>query len=86
MSPDEATVLPFVRSFNEVLKIAARYDLAVSGDALTFLENIGMAAQVIPLCQVGGPGGGSGRGVNIPRMIHMKVKVTTKEIGCYSVH
>jgi hypothetical protein len=53
VSPDEATVLPFARDFSSVIRIAARYDLAISGDALSFLENIGMAAQVIPLCQVG---------------------------------
>lgn len=52
VSPDEATVLPFARDFPSVLRIASRYDLAISGDALSFLENIGMAAQVIPLCQV----------------------------------
>ena len=53
VSPDELTVLPFVRSFTDVLRIASRYDLAVSGDALSYLETVGLAAEVIPLCQVG---------------------------------
>lgn len=33
------------------LQVASEYDLAVSGDALTYAESIGAAAALIPLCQ-----------------------------------
>jgi cation-transporting ATPase 13A1 len=56
VSPDEhqggGSPIPFERSLDSLLKVASQYDLAVSGDALSFLESIKMADTVIPLCQV----------------------------------
>ncbi|GAX79126.1 hypothetical protein CEUSTIGMA_g6566.t1 [Chlamydomonas eustigma] len=52
ISPDEGTVLPFVRSQLDILRIASHYDLALSGEALSYLESLGLATGVIPLCQV----------------------------------
>ncbi|KAG1664897.1 hypothetical protein FOA52_006243 [Chlamydomonas sp. UWO 241] len=52
VSPDEATVVPFSRNFDDLLRVACRYDLAVSGDALSYMERIGCAKAAIPLCQV----------------------------------
>ncbi len=45
--------ITFSRSFTDLLAVATDYDLAVSGDALTYAESIGLAPQLIPLCQVG---------------------------------
>ena len=65
ISPDESVLLPFSRQRGDVLLLASRYDLAVSGDALAYVESIGLAPLLIPLCQVSGVGermwGGAGR-------------------------
>jgi cation-transporting ATPase 13A1 len=45
-------VPPRSRDFDDLLRVACRYDLAVSGDALTYMERIGCAKAAIPLCQV----------------------------------
>ena len=53
VSPDESIPpIPFNRSLEGVLSVASQYDLAISGDALSFLESIKLTQLVIPLCQV----------------------------------
>lgn len=52
VSPDETIRIPFSRSLDDLLKVASRFDLAVSGEALGYLESIGMAPTVIPMVQV----------------------------------
>lgn len=52
-SPDEQTQVPFSRDFVDLVSLASQYDLAVSGDALAYADSIGVAKQLIPLCQVG---------------------------------
>lgn len=52
VSPDEATVVPFSRQREEALRLAAEYDLCISGDGLTHLHKIGADASFLPLAQV----------------------------------
>lgn len=52
VSPDETVRIPFSRSLDDLLRVASRYDLAVSGEALGYLEGIGLAPTVIPMVQV----------------------------------
>ncbi|KXZ52690.1 hypothetical protein GPECTOR_9g736 [Gonium pectorale] len=51
-SPDESVRLPFSREWDDMLRVASQYDLAVSGDALAHAAAVGVAHQLIPLCQV----------------------------------
>ncbi|GIL88698.1 hypothetical protein Vretimale_17282 [Volvox reticuliferus] len=51
-SPDESVRLPFSRNWDDMLQVASEYDLAVSGDALAHATAVGVASQLIPLCQV----------------------------------
>ncbi|EFJ41014.1 hypothetical protein VOLCADRAFT_107850 [Volvox carteri f. nagariensis] len=51
-SPDESVRLPFSRDWDDMLRVASEYDLAVSGDALAHATAVGVASQLIPLCQV----------------------------------
>ncbi|GLC43701.1 hypothetical protein PLESTB_000409700 [Pleodorina starrii] len=51
-SPDESVHLPFSRNWDDMLRIASEYDLAVSGDALAHATAMGVSSQLIPLCQV----------------------------------
>eukprot|EP00879_Flechtneria_rotunda_P011646 GHRR01012166.1.p1 GENE.GHRR01012166.1~~GHRR01012166.1.p1 ORF type:complete len:806 (+),score=277.48 GHRR01012166.1:722-3139(+) len=52
LSPNEQVRLPFQRSWDQVLLLAAEYDLCLTGDALAHIEGAGLAKKVIPLVQV----------------------------------
>ncbi len=50
--PGAPAQIPFSRAWEDMLEVASRYDLAVSGDALAYCERAGVAAALIPLVQV----------------------------------
>ena len=52
VTPDEATRLEFTRDRMTVLQMASQWDLCISGDGLTHLQQIGEEAAFIPLAQV----------------------------------
>eukprot|EP00775_Hariotina_reticulata_P005162 gene5162-5400_t len=52
-TPNERLHIPFSRSWEELLLLAAEYDLCLTGDALSHIEAVpGLGRQVIPLVQV----------------------------------
>lgn len=51
-TPDEGTQMEFVRDRTAVLQMASEWDLCISGDGLTHLQQIGQEAAFIPLAQV----------------------------------
>lgn len=51
-TPDDSTQLEFVRDRTAVLQMASEWDLCISGDGLTHLQQIGEEAAFIPLAQV----------------------------------
>lgn len=51
-TPDETTQLDFTRDRAAVLQMASEWDLCISGDGLTHLQQIGQEAAFIPLAQV----------------------------------
>ncbi len=52
ITPDESTQLDFSRDRAAVLQMASEWDLCISGDGLTHLQQIGQEAAFIPLAQV----------------------------------
>ena len=52
ITPDESTQLEFTRDRAAVLQMASEWDLCISGDGLTHLQQIGQEAAFIPLAQV----------------------------------
>eukprot|EP00798_Chlamydomonas_sp_ICE-L_P019149 gene19149-25759_t len=52
VSPDETEKEPFSRDFIDLVDIASRYDLAITGDALAYVDSIKLSPKVIPLCQL----------------------------------
>ncbi|CAL8460618.1 g147 [Coccomyxa elongata] len=51
-TPDEGLGLPFERSRQSAVSLAAEWDLCISGDGLHHLQQIGAEADYIPLTQV----------------------------------
>ena len=51
-TPDDGTQLEFSRNRTAVLQMAREWDLCISGDGLTHLQQIGEEAAFIPLAQV----------------------------------
>lgn len=51
-TPDETTEISFTRDRAAVLQLASEWDLCISGDGLTHLQQIGHEAACIPLAQV----------------------------------
>ena len=51
-TPDESTSLEFSRARGTMLQMASEWDLCISGDGLTHLQQIGLEAAFIPLAQV----------------------------------
>lgn len=51
-TPDEGLRLPFERSRQSAVSLAADWDLCISGDGLHHLQQIGAEADYIPLTQV----------------------------------
>lgn len=51
-TPDDGTQLEFTRDRTAVLQMASEWDLCISGDGLTHLQQIGEEAAFIPLAQV----------------------------------
>ena len=52
-TPDETTQMEFTRDRTAVLQMASQWDLCISGDGLTHLQQIGHEAAFVPLAQVG---------------------------------
>lgn len=52
LSPDESVRIPYSREWGPLLQLASEWDLAVSGEALGYVEGLGLGQQLIPLCQV----------------------------------
>ena len=52
ITPDETTHFDFSRDRETVLQMASEWDLCISGDGLTHLQQIGQEAAFIPLAQV----------------------------------
>ena len=52
VTPDEAIHIEFTRDRQTVLQMASKWDLCISGDGLTHLQQIGEEAAFIPLAQV----------------------------------
>lgn len=52
ITPDESSCLDFSRDRLAVLQMASHWDLCISGDGLTHLQQIGQEAAFIPLAQV----------------------------------
>lgn len=53
VSPDEKTSVPFSREWAEVHALACEYDLCLTGDALTHIQQLGLEDYFVPLTQVG---------------------------------
>lgn len=53
VSPDERTSVPFSRAWEEVHALACEYDLCLTGDALTHIQQLGLEDYFVPLTQVG---------------------------------
>ena len=53
ITPDETIHVEFSRDRSTVLEMASEWDLCVSGDGLTHLQQIQQEAAFIPLAQVG---------------------------------
>ena len=51
-TPDEATQMNFTCDRTAALQMASEWDLCISGDGLTHLQQIGQEAAFIPLAQV----------------------------------
>ena len=52
ITPDESSQLEFTRDRAAVLQMASEWDLCISGDGLTHLQQTGQEAAFIPLAQV----------------------------------
>ena len=52
VTPDESTCMAFTQNRLAVLQMARQWDLCISGDGLTHLQQIGEEAAFIPLAQV----------------------------------
>lgn len=52
ITPDESSHLEFTRDRAAVLQMASEWDLCISGDGLTHLQQTGQEAAFIPLAQV----------------------------------
>ncbi|GMH40341.1 hypothetical protein BSKO_08245 [Bryopsis sp. KO-2023] len=52
ISPDEKTVIPFSARRKDLLRVAANWDMCITGDALPYLMKRGVASFVIPMVQV----------------------------------
>lgn len=52
VSPDEKTSVPFSREWEEVHALACEYDLCLTGDALTHIQQLGLEDYFVPLTQV----------------------------------
>lgn len=52
ITPNESYQLDFTRDRSAVLQMASEWDLCISGDGLTHLQQIGQEAAFIPLAQV----------------------------------
>lgn len=52
ITPDEQTQFDFARDQASALQLATEWDLCISGDGLTHLQQIGREAAFIPLAQV----------------------------------
>ena len=53
ITPDETTHIEFTQDRTSVLQMASEWDLCISGDGLTHIQQIHQEAAFIPLAQVG---------------------------------